>query len=67
MRSYVVIALIVLALYVYSYYLHPGDIQIVQTRAATFTSNMLLDKQPVVIEDADADFITTIMSSVRLT
>jgi hypothetical protein len=44
------VAIVVIA-YIYSYYLHPGNIRVFQTSVAHFDGAALLEKQPVVIQD----------------
>jgi hypothetical protein len=43
--------LILLAFYVYSYYKYPTHISVLQSRPHEFTIDMLLEKQPIVIEN----------------
>lgn len=38
-------------MYIYSYYLHPSSVKVLQTTHSAFNSTMLLEKQPVVIQD----------------
>ena len=49
-------------MYIYSYYMFPKSVTILQTSANRFTTTMLLDKQPVVVEESP-DFFDTQMSS----
>lgn len=56
----VAIAVIIVCIYVYSYYLNPGSVSVLQTSALYFSPNMLLEKQPVVVEDGGKDFFGTV-------
>lgn len=47
----------VICIYVYSYFLHPGNVSIIQTSEQHFNPSALLDKQPLVIEDSTSEFI----------
>jgi hypothetical protein len=51
---YICICIIACA-YVYSYYLHPASATVLQVSSAQFTPTLLLDKQPVVIDDAGGE------------
>jgi hypothetical protein len=52
MNTWWIVAIgIIVAAYIYSYYLHPGNIRVFQTSVAHFDSAALLEKQPVVIQD----------------
>lgn len=61
MQTYAYIILLVTVMYVYSYYLFPKTVTVLQTSAGKFTTNMLLDKQPVVVEES-FDFFDVQMS-----
>jgi len=63
---YTFIIIVIIALYIYSYYLHPSTVQILQTRTDMFTSTMLLDKQPLVVEDSDPSFTDRLLSEFRI-
>lgn len=45
------IILILICLYVYSYYLYPKNEVIIQTTLNNFKLDMLLEKQPIIIQD----------------
>ena len=62
MGTYLYAIIIVVILYIYSYYLFPKAVSVLQTSADRFTTNMLLEKQPVVVEES-FDFFDTQMSS----
>lgn len=47
--------LIILIIYIYSYYKFPHNISIIQTNLDRLNYNMLLEKQPVVIENNKTD------------
>ena len=53
MNEYYVLAIIVLfiAVYIYSYYWYPPTVSILQTRPYEFKPDMLLERQPIVIEN----------------
>lgn len=63
---FLIIAVLV-SIYVYSYFLHPGDISVLQTTASAFNPMSLLEKQPVVIQDASSDFLSFIASTWTFT
>lgn len=52
MRLLIFVALIVLALYIYGYFRFPKTVAILQTNEQRFKSEILLERQPVVFEDA---------------
>lgn len=52
---WIVLASILVIAYVYSYYLHPGNIRVFQTSVAHFDGAALLEKQPVVVQDGLPD------------
>lgn len=56
------IAIIVIIAYVYCYFIHPLHISILQTNLEDFNFNLLLKKQPLVIEDQIKDIINVINS-----
>ena len=62
MRIYAYIIIVVAIIYIYSYYLFPKVVSVLQTSADRFSTNMLLDKQPVVVEES-FEFFDTQMSS----
>jgi hypothetical protein len=53
MNEYYILAIIVLfiAAYIYSYYWYPPTVSILQTRPYEFKPDMLLERQPIVIEN----------------
>jgi hypothetical protein len=63
---YIFIAVLLIA-YVYSYYLHPSVPEIIQIPAAKFSDTILLDKQPVVVEDGGTDFIARLLKGFMIT
>lgn len=52
---YLCIFIIILLLYIYSYYKYPQNISILQARPFEFSTNMLLEKQPIVIENNNSN------------
>lgn len=69
-RNWVFIVLaVVLAIYVYSYYLHPSDISILHAIGTQFDPSSLLEKQPVVVSQATdpKDFIEYVRSTWTFT
>ncbi len=50
-RLYLIITICVLIFYIYCYFINPTYISILQTSLKDFDFNMLLKKQPLVIED----------------
>ena len=55
MQEYILLVIILIIIaYVYSYYKYPMNISILQTRPFEFNSDMLLEKQPIVIENNDS-------------
>ena len=53
--------------YVYSYYLHPAVPEILQVSSDKFQDTILLDKQPVVVEDGGAGFMRRMLSTFTIT
>ena len=53
MQEYILlfIIVIIIATYIYSYYKYPSHVSILQTRPTDFNTDMLLEKQPIVIEN----------------
>ena len=53
MNEYYVLAiiLVIIAIYIYSYYWYPPTVSILQTRPYEFKPDMLLERQPIVIEN----------------
>ena len=45
------IIIFIIALYIYSYFKYPKNISILQTRPYEFNIDMLLEKQPIIIEN----------------
>lgn len=56
MQEYIIffIIILIITIYIYSYYKYPTNISILQTRPFEFNSDMLLEKQPIVIENNDS-------------
>lgn len=57
---YIVIVLIIF--YLYGYFVYPPDITILQTKLKDFHFGILLEKQPIVIEDCIKDIFSVIDS-----
>ena len=53
MNEYIIVGIIILfvAVYIYSYYWYPPTVSILQTRPYEFKPDMLLERQPIVIEN----------------
>ena len=49
--NYIIILIILLIIYIYSYYNYPKKISVLQTNPNNFKTDMLLEKQPIVIEN----------------
>lgn len=47
--------LIILIIYIYSYYIYPTNITILQTNLDKLNYNMLLERQPLIIENTKTD------------
>ena len=52
-----IVMFIVLALYIYSYYRYPKNTLIIQSHIRMFKPELLLDKQPIIVDDNDIDII----------
>lgn len=61
MKLYVIILCLIL-LYLYGYFVHPQNVSIMQTTLEEFDFNLLLIKQPIVIEDCIKDVISVLDS-----
>jgi hypothetical protein len=57
MQEYIIVGIIILfvAIYIYSYYKYPQTVSILQTRPYEFKTDMLLERQPIVIENNASD------------
>lgn len=56
------IILFIVILYAYCYFIYPSHISIVQTSLQDFDFNLLLNRQPLVIEDQIKDVVSVISS-----
>jgi len=61
MKTFIFVAIFVL-LYAYCYFIYPHHISIIQTNLSDFNFNMLLERQPLVIEDNVKDIFTVLNS-----
>lgn len=61
MKTFVFVLIFVL-LYTYCYFIYPHHISIIQTNLRDFNFNMLLERQPLVIEDNVKDIFTVLNS-----
>jgi hypothetical protein len=55
-KTYLIIFLIFIILYICCYYIHPNSIVILQSNINDFDLNNLYEKQPIVIEDKIIDY-----------
>ncbi len=55
-KTYLIIFLIFIILYICCYYIHPNSIVILQSNINDFELNNLYEKQPIVIEDKIIDY-----------
>jgi hypothetical protein len=62
MKNIFLIILIITAIYAYCYFIFPSHISIIQTSLQEFDFNLLLNRQPIVIEDQIKDVLTVISS-----
>lgn len=62
MKLLIVVILIIVA-YAYCYFIYPKDVTIMQTSIKEFDFNMLLARQPLVIEDVIPNDMDTIINS----
>lgn len=54
----ILIVFMLFALYIYSYYRSPKNTYIIQSHIRMFKPEILLDKQPIIIDDNDYDILT---------
>ena len=53
---YILICIFIfLCIYIYGYYKYPANVSILQTSLREFSSSMLLEKQPLILEDKTID------------
>ena len=53
----IIFMFIVLACYIYSYYRYPKITSIMQSHIRMFKPEILLDKQPIIIDDNDVNIL----------